>query len=82
MNNMTHQQYLDLQKLIDIGEELNFKYKGNEYWISNTPDNKHHLTRVSDAYTQTFDNPKTLFKKGKIDGHHFGDIYHDISWDD
>lgn len=79
---MNHQQYIHLQKMITIGEEINFQYKTDEYWISSTPDKKYHLTRVRDSNTQTFSNSETLFKKAKIDGKSFDEIYLDIPWVD
>ena len=79
---MKHKQYIHLQKMIDMGEEINFKYKTDEYWISRTPDKKYHLTRVRDANTQSFDHSQTLFEKARIDGKSFDEIYPDIPWVD
>lgn len=72
---MDFQDYLDLKKSIDIGEEVPLYYKGDEYWISHTKEGKTVLTRSKDSSSQIFDNPDELFENGKIDGQYLKDIY-------
>lgn len=35
---MTEKEYLEFKNLISMGDELNFYYKNDEYWISHIQD--------------------------------------------
>ncbi len=78
---MNYKQFLHIKDLVRIGEEINFDYNGEEYWISHTPEGRCHLTRVSDSYTQTFNDVEALFNNAKIDNNIIGTIYPDIPWE-
>jgi hypothetical protein len=71
---MSLEEFIELQKSINIGEERSFEYKSNGYWISQNP-GKCYLTRIRDSYTQEFNSPKELFEKATIDGHFLCDLY-------
>ncbi|MFB1051812.1 hypothetical protein [Paraliobacillus sp. JSM ZJ581] len=77
---MNDQQFLQLQELVKIGEEINFDFDDVEYWISHTSDGLCHLTRVSDSYTQTFDSVDSLFNNAKLDNKNLNLIYPNIPW--
>jgi len=47
---MTEKEYLEFKNLISMGDELNFYYKNDEYWISHIQD-KSFLSRTKDSYT-------------------------------
>ncbi|OCA89314.1 hypothetical protein [Pseudobacillus wudalianchiensis] len=76
---MTWNEFMELQERVDWGEEFNFDYKEEEYWISQNTDG-YYLTRSRDSSTQEFDTSKDLFEKGKIDGKYLSEIYKDIEW--
>lgn len=74
---MSLEEFIKLQELVSIGEEICLDYKNEEYWISQAP-NKCYLTRVKNSFTQQFDTPEILFKKGTIDGRLLSEIYTEI----
>lgn len=76
---MTANGYEEFRKLIGIGEELNFYYQGEEYWISHTP-GKSYLTRSKDAYSQEFSGHEQLFEQGMIDGRLLGEFFEELVW--
>ncbi len=59
---MTEKEYLEFKNTIAMGDELNFYYKNDEYWISHNP-GKSYLSRTRDSYTQEFNGYEELFKK-------------------
>ncbi|WP_332692977.1 hypothetical protein [Halalkalibacter lacteus] len=71
---MRLEEFIELQKSVNIGEEISFEYKNDRYWISQNP-GKCYLTRVSDSYTQEFNSPKELFEKATIDGRTLSELY-------
>ncbi|GLC88468.1 hypothetical protein [Lysinibacillus piscis] len=77
---MTEEAYKKLQSLIAIGEELNFYYKNDEYWISYGRDGESYLARSRDHYTQEFSNYEELFEKATIEGIKISEIYPKITW--
>ncbi|WP_153733150.1 hypothetical protein [Sporosarcina obsidiansis] len=76
---MTVNEYEEFQKLIGMGEELNFYYRGDEYWISHTP-GKSYLTRSEDSYSQEFSSHEQLFERGMIDRIHLYDLLNELVW--
>ncbi|WP_182200415.1 hypothetical protein [Paraliobacillus salinarum] len=77
---MNDQQFAQLQQLVKIGEEINFDYNDEEYWISHTPDGLCHLTRVTDSFTQTFNNVDSLFNNAKLKNKNLNLLYPYIQW--
>jgi hypothetical protein len=76
---MTEGEFKEFQKRIGWGEEFNFYYKDEEYWISQNP-NRFHLTKVKGAITQTFETADQLFQNGRIMGNLLKEIYEEIDW--
>ncbi|MFJ6209062.1 hypothetical protein [Lysinibacillus sp. NPDC092081] len=74
---MTEKEYLEFQKLISMGDELNFYYKNDEYWISHSP-SKSFLSRTKDSYTQVFSGYKELFENVTIEGINISEIYPEL----
>ncbi|MCY9517151.1 hypothetical protein [Paenibacillus apiarius] len=60
-------EYAELVQRVRWGEEFQFYYKNEEYWIS-TNEEGYYLTRGMDSYTQSFQSAEGLFKEGQIDG--------------
>lgn len=71
---MSEKEYLEFQKLISMGDELNFYYKDDEYWISHSLE-KSFLSRTKDSYTQEFNSYKELFDNATIEGIGISKIY-------
>ncbi|MGA9290080.1 MAG: hypothetical protein WBV93_17255 [Anaerobacillus sp.] len=76
---MTKEQFKEFQYGIYIGEEFNFNYESDEYWISQN-EKGYYLTKVNGSVTQEFNTANQLFEEGKIDGRFFSEIYKDIEW--
>ncbi|MCA0993405.1 hypothetical protein [Pseudalkalibacillus hwajinpoensis] len=76
---MTKYQCKEFQNGIQIGEEYNFYYGKDEYWISQNEE-RFYLTKVQGAVTQEFSTASQLFAEGKVDGRCISDIYEDIEW--
>ena len=76
---MSLNEFIELRERVAIGEEFNFIYKNDEYWISQNPDG-YYLTRVKDLFTQEFDTSEALFENGTIEGRLLLEIYMDIDW--
>jgi hypothetical protein len=76
---MTKDEFKEFQERVAWGEEFNFYYQNEEYWISQNPDG-YYLTRVKGSLTQEFDTPELLFKNGTIEGRLLSEIYIDIEW--
>ncbi|MGE7674627.1 hypothetical protein ACQKMV_13755 [Lysinibacillus sp. NPDC094403] len=74
---MTEKEYLEFQKLISMGEELNFYYKNDEYWISHNP-GRSFLSRTKNSYTQEFSGYKELFENATIEGTKISEIYPEL----
>jgi hypothetical protein len=58
--------YDDLIERVEWGEEFNFEYENEQYWVSQNNDG-YYLTRVNDSSTQEFKTAKDLFINGRID---------------
>ncbi|MFE0507973.1 hypothetical protein ACWF5S_14980 [Peribacillus butanolivorans] len=76
---MTLENFNEIKKRVENGEEFSFDYKNEEYWISQNPD-EYYLTRVRVSLTQEFDTSKALFENGTIKGRKLFEIYMDIDW--
>ncbi|TKI51336.1 hypothetical protein [Lysinibacillus varians] len=76
---MTEKEYLEFKSLLEMNDELNFYYKDEEYWISQSR-GKSYLSRVKDHYSQEFNGYKELLKKGTIEGMKISEIYPKIKW--
>lgn len=74
---MTEKEYLEFQKLILMGDELNFYYKSDEYWISHNA-SKSFLSRTKNSYTQEFSGYKELFENATIEGVKISKIYPEL----
>lgn len=70
---MTEEEWKDFKYSIEeVGEELPFFYKGDEWWISRIPEEKSFvLTRSRDSYSQFFETADELFNQGLVDGKPF-----------
>ncbi|MFJ8088794.1 hypothetical protein ACIQ7N_11380 [Lysinibacillus sp. NPDC095746] len=71
---MGEKEYLEFKKLISMGDELNFYYKEDEYWISHSLE-KSFLSRTKDSYTQEFNGYNELFENATIEGIGISKIY-------
>jgi hypothetical protein len=60
-------EYDELVQRVGWGEEFQFYYQNEEYWIS-TNQEGFYLTRGKDSYTQSFTTADELFREGQIDG--------------
>jgi len=76
---MTEKEYLEFKSRIAMGDELNFYYKDDEYWISHNP-GKSYLSRTKDHYSQEFNGHKELFEKATIEGMRISKIYPKLKW--
>ena len=56
-----------------MGDELNFYYKNDEYWISHIQD-KSFLSRTKDSYTQEFCGHKELFEHATIESKKISEV--------
>ncbi|NMO95009.1 hypothetical protein HII30_04295 [Paenibacillus lemnae] len=66
--------YAELVQRVGWGEEFQFYYKDEEYWISLNKEG-YYLTRGKDSYTQSFATTEELFREGRIDGKSIYDIW-------
>lgn len=71
---MTEKEYLEFKNLISMGDELNFYYKNDEYWISHNQ-GKSFLSRTRDSYTQEFCGHEELFENATIEGNKISELY-------
>ncbi|MCQ6282800.1 hypothetical protein [Bacillus sp. EB600] len=76
---MTKDEFEEFQERIAWGEEFNFYYQNEEYWVSQNQDG-YYLTRVKGSFTQEFKTPELLFKNGTIQGKLLSEIFMDIEW--
>ncbi|CAM5202285.1 hypothetical protein [Lysinibacillus sphaericus] len=76
---MTEKEYLEFKSLLEMNDELNFYYKGEEYWISHNR-GKSYLSRVKDQHSQEFNGYEELLEKGTIEGMKISEIYPEIKW--
>ncbi|WP_019421386.1 hypothetical protein [Paenibacillus sp. OSY-SE] len=60
-------EYSELVQRVGWGEEFQFYYQNEEYWISTNKEG-YYLTRGKDSFTQSFQTAEELFKEGRIDG--------------
>jgi|AKZA01.1.fsa_nt_gi hypothetical protein len=61
-------EFEEFKNLVKRGVEYNFDIENTEYWISHNNEG-YYLTRVKDAYTQSFKTSEELFEKSKIGNH-------------
>ncbi|WP_025676432.1 hypothetical protein [Paenibacillus polymyxa] len=59
-------EYTELVERFEMGEEFQFYYKNDSYWISYNEE-KYFLTRERDSFSQSFQSARELFVNGKID---------------
>ncbi|MDQ0917052.1 hypothetical protein [Paenibacillus sp. V4I5] len=64
----------ELKQRVGWGEEFQFYYKDQSYWISRNVQG-FYLTRVSDSCTQSFSTAEDLFEFGKIEGNSIAEIW-------
>lgn len=76
---MTKDEFKEFHERIGWGEEFNFYYKNEEYWISRNLSGCY-LTKVKEPIIQTFETSEELFQKGRIEGKLLTEIYEDIDW--
>ncbi|MFJ5766823.1 hypothetical protein ACIP9C_15845 [Lysinibacillus sp. NPDC093210] len=76
---MTEKEYLEFKSIIAMGEELNFYYNNDEYWISHNH-GKSYLSRTRDQYSQEFSGYEELFENATIEGIKFSEIYLKLIW--
>ncbi|WP_079710408.1 hypothetical protein [Paraliobacillus ryukyuensis] len=60
-------EYEELKQRVAMGEEFQFYYRNQSFWISRNQDG-YYLTRVRDSYSQSFKTSNELFEDGRIDG--------------
>ena len=76
---MIEKEYLDFKSLLEMNDELNFYYKGEEHWISHNR-GKSYLSRVKDQYSQEFNGYEELLEKGTIERMKIAEIYPELKW--
>ncbi|MCR8843741.1 hypothetical protein NQ117_08580 [Paenibacillus sp. SC116] len=59
--------YEELKERVLMGEEFQFYYHNESYWISRN-DKGFYLTRVKDSNSQAFKTADELFENGQIEG--------------
>lgn len=59
--------YEELKQRVSMGEEFQFYYQGESYWISRNQEG-FYLTRVRDSNSQAFKTSSELFESGRIEG--------------
>ncbi|AUO05289.1 hypothetical protein C0638_01230 [Paenibacillus sp. lzh-N1] len=59
-------EYNELVERFEMGEEFQFYYKNDSYWISQNEE-EYFLTRERDGFSQSFESARELFANGKID---------------
>lgn len=70
--------YSEFVGWIKMGEEIDFKYKGNQYWISHNEEGSY-LTKTGDQINeQVFKNEIDLLNNATIDGFKLKEIWDDI----
>ncbi|MGX7150331.1 hypothetical protein [Enterococcus ureasiticus] len=58
-------EYKEMANSLSYGEEYNFYYNGEEYWMSRNDDGNY-LTTVSSEETQEFKTATDLLEKARI----------------
>ncbi|MGG3453570.1 hypothetical protein [Paenibacillus rhizolycopersici] len=64
---MIRLDYAELVQRVGWGEEFQFYYENEEYWISINKEG-YYLTRGKDSYTQSFSTAEELFRRGQVEG--------------
>ncbi|AHC19231.1 MULTISPECIES: hypothetical protein [Paenibacillus] len=59
-------EYNELVERFEMGEEFQFYYKNDSYWISQNEE-EYFLTRQRDSFSQSFESARELFNNGKIE---------------
>ncbi|ACK40635.1 hypothetical protein ACULZG_000130 [Listeria monocytogenes] len=70
-------EYEQMADSLAYGEEYNFYYKNEEYWLSKNQEG-HYLTKVSDGETQEFRTSEDLLGTARINGKLIIEIWEDI----
>lgn len=70
-------EYEQMADSLAYGEEYNFYYKNEEYWLSKNQEG-HYLTKVSDGETQEFKTSEDLLGTARINGKLIIEIWEDI----
>ena len=76
---MSLNEFIELKERVANGEEFNFNYKNDDYWISQNLDG-YYLTRVRGSFTQEFGTSEALFENGLIERRLLSEIYMEIDW--
>ncbi len=69
--------YGELKQRVAMGEEFQFYYRNESFWISRNKDG-YYLTRVKDSYFQSFKTPNELFEDERIDGKSIQELWGEI----
>ncbi|WP_318250113.1 hypothetical protein [Terribacillus saccharophilus] len=62
---------------VAMGEEFQFYYKNEGYWISRNNES-FYLTRVQDSSSQTFKTSEDLFKEGRIENKTIHELWEEL----
>lgn len=69
--------YEELKQRVAMGEEFQFYYRDESFWISRNKDG-YYLTRVRDSYSQSFKTSNELFEDGRIDEKSIQELWGEI----
>jgi len=69
--------YEELKQRVAMGEEFQFYYRDESFWISRNKDG-YYLTRVRDSYSQSFKTSNELFENGRIDEKSIQELWREI----
>lgn len=69
--------YNEFKERVKMGEEFQFYYLDESYWISNNK-NGFYLTREKDSFIQSYATAENLFDQAKINGFKIIEIWRDI----
>ncbi len=72
-------KYEEIKERVQMGEEFQFYYKEESYWISHNG-SEYHLTRVRDSCTQTFNTCIELFENATIDSKNLKYIWNELEF--
>lgn len=64
-------------KRVNWGEEFQFYYKSEGYWISMNKEG-YYLTRGKDGDYQSFISANELFEKGRIEGKSIQEVWEEV----
>ncbi|AET61208.1 hypothetical protein ACWHAM_20580 [Paenibacillus terrae] len=72
-------EYNELVERFEMGEEFQFYYKNDSYWISQNEE-EYFLTRERDSFSQSFESSRELFVNGKIDDKTILELWEEIEF--